>query len=60
MATKKKWISGAIKRPGRLTKAAKAAGVSTEEMARRWAKSPDKSKRGAGQLALRLMKKDNL
>lgn len=57
---KKKWIKKAIKRPGRLTAAAKRAGVSTEVMARRWAKSPDKSKRGAGQLALRLMKKDSL
>lgn len=57
MAKKKKWIKGAIKKPGRLSEAAKRAGVSTEVMARRWAKSSDKSKRGAGLLGLRLMGK---
>jgi hypothetical protein len=53
MARKKKWISKAVKHPGRLTAAAHRAGVSVPVEAKRWAHSPDKSKRGAGILAER-------
>ena len=35
MAGKKRWIKGAIKRPGALTRKAKAAGMSTMAYARK-------------------------
>ncbi len=35
MAAKKKWMAGAIKRPGALTKKAKAAGMSPMAFARK-------------------------
>lgn len=50
------WIGGAVKHPGRLTRAAKSAGVSKREEAERWSHSSDPSKRGAGNLGLRFMK----
>jgi len=37
---KRKWIKGAIKRPGIFRAKAKAMGVSTATLARRWAKKP--------------------
>jgi len=36
----RKWIKGAIKRPGIFRAKAKALGVSTATLARRWAKKP--------------------
>jgi len=53
---KKKWIQGAVKRPGRLTKAAAAAGVSKLQLAEKWSHSSDPSKRGAGLLGKRFIK----
>lgn len=40
MARKKLWIKKAIKRPGIFRAKAKALGVSTATLARRWAKKP--------------------
>jgi len=37
---KRKWIAGAVKRPGIFRAKAKALGVSTATLARRWAKKP--------------------
>lgn len=42
MAEDKKWIQGAIKRPGAFTKKAEKAGKSTEEYAADVSKNPDK------------------
>lgn len=57
MARKAKpFIAKAIKRPGRLTTAAKRAGRSILAQARVWAKSPDKSKRGAANLYLNVLR----
>ena len=42
MAKDKKWIQGAIKRPGAFTKKAEEAGKSTEEYAADVSKNPDK------------------
>ena len=53
---KKKWIQGAVKHPGRLTKAAASAGVSKLQMAEKWSHSSDPSKRGAGLLGKRFIK----
>jgi len=53
---KKKWIQGAVKHPGRLTKAAAAAGVSKLQLAEKWSHSKDPSKRGAGILGKRFIK----
>lgn len=50
------WIKGAVKNPGRLTRAAERAGVSKREEAEKWSHSDDPSKRGAGNLGLRFMK----
>lgn len=52
----KKWIQKAVSHPGRLTRAAKKAGVSKRAMADKWSHSSDASKRGAGNLGLRFMK----
>lgn len=52
----KKWIGKAIKHPGRLTKAASAAGVSKLQLAQKWSHSSDPSKRGAGLLGKRFIK----
>lgn len=52
----KKWIGKAIKHPGRLTKAAAAAGVSKLQQAEKWSHSSDPSKRGAGLLGKRFIK----
>ena len=49
----KKWIAGAVKRPGRETRRAKEHGISVHEQLERDAKSKNKSLRGAGQLGLR-------
>lgn len=53
-----KWIQSAVSHPGRLTIAAKKAGVSKHEEAEKWAHSDDPSKRGAGNLGLRFMSGD--
>src|SRR5690242_14512855 len=53
---KKKWIQGAIKHPGRLTKAAEASGVSKLQKAEEWSHSSDPSKRAAGNLGKRFIK----
>jgi hypothetical protein len=50
----KKWISGAIKHPGRETRRAKEHGVSVHEQMEADAHSNDPSLRGAGNLGLRL------
>lgn len=50
---KNRWIQRGIKRPGRIQRAAKRAGVSVTEEARRMARSEDKSAAAAGRLALR-------
>lgn len=42
MAEDKKWIQGAIKRPGAFTKKAEEAGKTTEEYAADVSKNPDK------------------
>lgn len=52
----KKWIGKAIKHPGRLIKAAAAAGVSKLQQAEKWSHSSDPSKRGAGLLGKRFIK----
>lgn len=55
------WIARAVKRPpGRLTNAAKKAGVSKREEANRWSHSSDPSKRSAGNLGKRFMKGGDL
>ena len=41
MAEDKKWIQGAIKRPGAFTKKAEEAGMSTSEYASRVTSNPD-------------------
>lgn len=51
--SKKRWIQKGIKRPGRVTEAAKRDGLSVPEEARKMSHSSDPSKRGAGNLALR-------
>jgi hypothetical protein len=48
------WISGAIKRPGRMKRAAKRAGISVHQEEERAAKSGNKSLAAAGRLGLRL------
>jgi len=53
-----KWIQGAVKHPGRLTEAARRAGVSKQEEAEKWSHSKDPSKRGAGILGKRFMHGD--
>lgn len=53
----KKWIQGAVKHKGSLTKAAEAHGKSTTAEAESEANSPDKSKSARGRLALRFMGK---
>ena len=52
---KKKWIKGAIKRPGALTKKAKAAGMSTQAYARKKKGASGRTGRQA-RLALTLAK----
>lgn len=52
----KKWISGAIKHPGRETARAKANGISTHEQMVKDSHSKNASVRGAGSLGLRLSK----
>lgn len=51
MATKKKWIQGAIKRPGALTKKAKAEGLSVsayaEKVTAKGSKASARTKRQA-------------
>ena len=51
----RRWIAGAIKRPGALTRKAKAAGMSTMAFARRHRKSPGRLGRQS-RLALTLRK----
>lgn len=51
-----KWISKAIKHPGRETERAKHNGISTHEQMERDSHSPNKSLRSAGNLGLRLSK----
>lgn len=51
----KKWIAGAIKRPGALTRKAKAAGMSTMAFARKMRRAPGRTGRQA-RLALTLRK----
>lgn len=51
---KKKWISGAVKHPGRETERAKRHGISVHEQMERDSHSKDASLRGAGNLGLRL------
>ena len=51
----KRWIQGAIKRPGALTRKAKAAGMSTMAFARKHRKSPGRLGKQA-RLALTLKK----
>jgi len=50
----KKWISKAIRHPGRETARAKANGVSVHQQMERDSKSPNKSLAAAGRLGLRL------
>lgn len=50
----KKWISKAIKHPGRETERAKEHGISTHEQMVRDSHSSNKSLRAAGNLGLRL------
>ena len=64
MATKKKtkkkvkrWMQGAVKHKGSLTRAAEKKGVSTKVEAESEAKSPDKHIASRGRLALRFMGK---
>lgn len=52
----KKWIQKAVKRPGRLTNAAAASGVSKLQKANEWSHSSDPSKRAAGNLGKRFIK----
>lgn len=52
-----KWLSGAIKRPGKLTAEASAAGRSKLEQAEHDAKSSNPSTRGRGALGIRLINK---
>lgn len=49
----KRFIQHAIKRPGRVKRAAKRDGLSVPEEARKMAHSGNKSEEGAGRLALR-------
>jgi hypothetical protein len=48
----KKWIAGAVKRPGAFTAKAKEAGMSTQAYARKVANSPTASTRTKRQAAL--------
>ncbi len=50
----KKWVSGAIKHPGRETKRAQENGVSVHTQMERDSHSKDRSLRAAGQLGLRM------
>lgn len=52
-----KWLSGAIKRPGKLTAEASASGRSKLEQAEHDAKSSNPSTRGRGALGIRLIKR---
>ena len=52
-----KWIGGAVKHPGSLTRAAEQHGKSTLQEAETEAKSPDKRIASRGRLALRFMGK---
>lgn len=52
-----KWIQGAVKHPGALTRAAKAHGVGKLEEAKREAKSPNKHIAARGRLGERFIKK---
>ena len=54
MATDR-WIQGAVKHPGALTRAAKAAGVSKHQEAEKESHSSDPHERGRGLLGLRFM-----
>jgi hypothetical protein len=54
---KDKWIGGAVKRPGSLTKAAKKHGRSTLAEAKVEAKSDNRKIASRGRLALRFMGK---
>lgn len=53
----KKFIAGAIKRPGRLTAAAKAAGRTVDEQAHFWAMHGDTSQKQAANLYLKVLKR---
>lgn len=60
---KDRWIGGAVKRPGRVKRAAKRAGISTKQEAKKMAASPNKSEASAGRLAERFLgtaKKGNI
>lgn len=57
------WIGGAVKRPGRVKRAAKRDGLSTKQEAKKMAASPNKSEAAAGRLAERFLgtaKKGNI
>lgn len=54
----KKWIGGAIKHPGSLTRAAKAHGVSKMAEAEKESHSKNPHVRGRGLLGLRFLKKE--
>ena len=47
------WISGAVRHPGALKKAAEKHGVSTHQESEKESRSSDPKKRGRGALALR-------
>jgi len=55
-----KWIQGAVKHPGALTQAARAAGRSKRDEAEKESHSSDPKIRGRGALGLRFMKKGDL
>jgi len=56
MAKSKKWISKAIKHPGRETRRAAEHGISVHQQMERDSHSKNPSLRGAGNLGLRLSK----
>ena len=53
----KKWLGGAVRRPGKLTAEAKESGRSKLQQAEHDAKSSDPSTRGRGALGIRFIKK---
>ena len=55
---KKRWIGGAIKHPGALTKAASEHGVSKLQEAEKESHSKNPHVRGRGLLGLRFLKKE--
>lgn len=57
MKKTKKWIGGAVKHPGKLTRDAKRAGRSKLEEAKVLSHSKDHHKRGEGLLGLRFLGK---